>query len=98
METCHSDAVSSVAWAPDGSPVASGLASGSLGGTLGTGRDSSTAGGTMQVLQQHTDPVRFVAWAPRGGSLASSTPHTDGIVCVCAVGEDGAVEGDASQV
>jgi len=63
----HSGAVRSVAWPPHGRSVAwppHSLASGSLGGTLGTGRDSSTAGGTMQVLQHHTDSVRFVAAAP----------------------------------
>jgi WD40 repeat protein len=64
---CHTDAVRSVAWSPDGARLASG------------GNDTlvkvwTVTGGRpqLQQLNGHTDSVTWVAWRPDGKALASA--------------------------
>src|SRR5947208_1921202 len=61
----HTDVVYSVAWAPDGSMLASGAGDNTI-------RLWDAASGTsLRVLEGHTNYVNSVAWAPDGSMLAS---------------------------
>ncbi|NJK81660.1 MAG: hypothetical protein HC893_11930 [Chloroflexaceae bacterium] len=65
----HTDSVQSVAFAPDGTTLASGAADGTV-----RLWDLANAGRPLRVLQGHRFGVNSVAYAPDGATLVSGPP------------------------
>lgn len=78
----HSGWVTSLAWSPDGTRIASG----SWDTTVQVW--SVATGNTLQTYRQHTQPVKSVSWSPAGGGyIASGSWDTTAQVWEATTGE-----------